>query len=371
MNNTVSLVRNKHALLFDVPAFFDESLTSWLIRTSIAHGMTPLMLTDYYWGYEQRLWTRYLDLGFPLPGMQNDIEWLSKDKSPITFATLLDDLPQKPNMKLGYFINHQAKRNRRTEHGSSYCPICFEEKTPYLKLEWQLATALYCSKHGCRLQQKCPACGALYSPQLLEAHQNINQCHHCSAKLHGFTVDKLDVSNAACQSIHKDLVNALFHKKSVHVLGCGVSPHEYIDLLILLTMLVRYGIRNQNQKVFRLIKKLGIPVNYMESPNFKGLSFPLLTHEERLMMLNVVHGLLQTNLKDLIDSMIFCGFNKETVLNEKGIIAPNMLEPLIAALPADGRKKRKVTSTHNAPSTYNQVARRWLLLQRRAQQKSI
>ena len=120
------------------------------------------------------------------------------------------------------------------------------------------------------------------------------------------------------------------------------------------------------------MRLLKVPINYMEIPTVKRLSFPLLPYEERWMILNVVYRILQTDLKTLIDLMTSCKFTVETILNErhKGQTAPAVLGPLLAALPSAGRKKRKTTTVNDSPSSHDRVIDRWLLLQRRAQQKA-
>ena len=51
--------------LWFIQPYQDEILSSWLIRTAISHGCTPLTLTHSIWGNSWRPWTTDFDLNIP------------------------------------------------------------------------------------------------------------------------------------------------------------------------------------------------------------------------------------------------------------------------------------------------------------------
>lgn len=78
-----------------------------------------------------------------------------------------------------------------------YCPACLkEDRAPFFRRGWSLATRVSCFRHGCRLRDHCPACGGGIAParqnRLLPQHF----CVWCDADLRKPTLPAM--LGAAC-----------------------------------------------------------------------------------------------------------------------------------------------------------------------------
>jgi hypothetical protein len=54
-------------------------------------------------------------------------------------------------------LRENARRNRST--WMQYCPLCLaDDRAPYFRRQWRLATRISCFVHGRGLRDRCPAC---------------------------------------------------------------------------------------------------------------------------------------------------------------------------------------------------------------------
>jgi transcriptional regulator with XRE-family HTH domain len=75
------------------------------------------------------------------------------------------------------------------------CPLCLQSQ-PYLRLIWRLLPVTVCLEHGCLLQDRCSACGAMLTP-VSQDHRHLC-CPTCGADLRSLSTtmasqDILDV----------------------------------------------------------------------------------------------------------------------------------------------------------------------------------
>jgi len=163
----------------------DELLSSWIIRTALGHGQTPYVFCHNVWRGAQ-IWTRDIDNLGPQPLCQSMAErtgvpperaWLT------TLRCLEGELVQTwpvagfARWVLPVGVYHRIRRR----YGLQFCPLCLrEDDKPYFRRHWRLGWVTVCVRHGCRLMDRCPACGLMLTPH---RSQEITACFSCSADL--------------------------------------------------------------------------------------------------------------------------------------------------------------------------------------------
>ena len=60
-------------------------------------------------------------------------------------------------------LRETACRSRST--WTQYCALCLaEDRAPFFRRSWQLASRISCFRHGCGLRDRCPACRGGMAP---------------------------------------------------------------------------------------------------------------------------------------------------------------------------------------------------------------
>jgi hypothetical protein len=176
----------------------DELFSSWLWRTAVAAGVPPRRFA--------------LDLLGPI---DDDVD---RDVAPATVRRLaqrsgqtlehlsggtLSESPTSPQETAAGLVEDALLRDDRfllSGNGSDrlgrprpvlqYCPRCLEGDTrPYFRRGWRFAHVVVCVAHGCRLHDRCWACGAvitLLATRIVDAQP---RCASCDAQLRQAHVD--------------------------------------------------------------------------------------------------------------------------------------------------------------------------------------
>src|SRR5690554_5545809 len=141
-----------------------ESISSWLVRTSLANQTTPQKIVNYIWP-RWRAWTRDLDRQLTPQQLNSLLLVSSLNSSTITEMTLkplvelilgTNNLPDKSAWK---WVVQRGTRNRNTHFSTQFCSQCLkEDRVPYLRLSWRLSFNTVCARHGIYLQDACPHC---------------------------------------------------------------------------------------------------------------------------------------------------------------------------------------------------------------------
>lgn len=102
---------------------------------------------------------------------------------------ILPDLNHSIYLSPGHFIKSLVNPVLRV------CPLCLQAQ-PYLRLIWRLLPVTVCLEHGCFLQDRCSACGAMLTP-VSQDHRHLC-CPTCGADLRSLSTtmasqDILDV----------------------------------------------------------------------------------------------------------------------------------------------------------------------------------
>lgn len=134
-----------------------ELLSSWLHRLALANGVPPQYFGrvlgvaggDWSVKLDRDLPGRVLDLLVERTGLPaEDIDGLALISDPLARLRL------RQITGSGDARTSTARVNRL-----QYCPACLkEDRAPFFRRGWSLATRISCFRHGCRLRDHRPAC---------------------------------------------------------------------------------------------------------------------------------------------------------------------------------------------------------------------
>ncbi|HBN8627042.1 TPA: TniQ family protein, partial [Pseudomonas aeruginosa] len=159
----------------------DEILSSWLVRTALAHCCAPIALTDSVWP-SKRFWTRDPDASqsaedLGVLALHSGISQSALASSSLARAhRLINGEMKRCDGQL--WVLGLGQRNRRRAGGLQYCPKCFAEGACFYRIQDRLAWHTCCPKHQCLLADRCPRCRSAVCPQLLVPPAcDLDRCH--------------------------------------------------------------------------------------------------------------------------------------------------------------------------------------------------
>lgn len=167
----------------------DESIISWMIRTSFLNGVDPKSLSQSMFNsciFLNRDFDRYIN---------------SKSKKLILKYTYINE-EEIEKLTLQYLINKHVtfsfklnkytqykwlrplnKRAYKTFEGFYYCPLCLKQNS-YLKLSWRFKDTIICEEHNTKLINRCTYCNEIYDPRNNSYTQSsLKICANCNQDL--------------------------------------------------------------------------------------------------------------------------------------------------------------------------------------------
>ncbi len=172
----------------------DELFSSWLWRTAVAAGVPPCRFARDV-------------LGTPGDDVDRDVAPATLRRlaqlSGQTFEHLAGGtlsetvivtqetpagLAEDALLRDGRFLLTGAKPDRlgRARPVLQFCPRCLEtDARPHFRRSWRFAHAVVCVGHGCRLYDRCWACGGVITPLASRVVDARPRCRSCDAWLGG------------------------------------------------------------------------------------------------------------------------------------------------------------------------------------------
>lgn len=148
------------------PPLPDELLTHWFLRLAHANGRKAQGLADDAFGHPSTFWARDQDR-YPSPGVVERLaELTGRDPTEIEALTLarhegLNRTDEGRVHRIPWILPLGVYHRTRRNFGMQFCPLClFEDAIPYFRRRWRLAFSTICDRHGVKLHDRCPGCGA-------------------------------------------------------------------------------------------------------------------------------------------------------------------------------------------------------------------
>lgn len=357
-------VRGRWAV--QVPLLPDELFSSWLVRTALAQGCDPLVLTGALWP-RWRIWTRDPDRGLNEERIAILARISGIEASRFEAATLRPTaaaIAQAPLDRLGIWpwMLALGSRNRMHRGGLQCCPCCLRENgVPYYRTQWRLAWHTGCGAHGVFLLDRCPRCNAPLEPHRLSAQA----CHL-----------------AICATCQQDLRNAhtvpfpsaahTFQRTADEILKAGqgfygtkrLFPGGFLELSRYFVMLLRKMALTRAQRLVSFAQALGVDADSLWLPA-TGLALELLPVGERAQLVAGAWKMLNAGPECFLAAAKDAALTKASLEAQHRCI-PDLIARLIGALPEKNVPRKQATrSARHRPRSRQTVMGMFVRLQRK------
>ena len=162
-----------------------EVLSSWLIRSALDMGCSPLTLIEALWGRWRAL-TIDLDRGMTEDRLELLFVHSFDDKQKILKTMLTNVAPYLVKSSNSGWVLSLGQRSRSNFSGRQVCTQCFESdgRSAYLRLMWRMGWHCCCEKHQINLIDHCPNCGVVIQPFKIDLeHGSLAVCFSCHFNL--------------------------------------------------------------------------------------------------------------------------------------------------------------------------------------------
>lgn len=155
----------------------DELPSSWLHRLAIANGIAPRAFGEVL-GLGEGMWSPRLDVHLPDVLTVRLGAHTGVARETISAMATTDGAPAPLLLPL----RAAARRNRST--WIQYCAACLaDDRAPYFRRSWRLASRISCFRHGCGLRDRCPGCHGALAPFAQTDLTPQHVCAHCGFDL--------------------------------------------------------------------------------------------------------------------------------------------------------------------------------------------
>ena len=246
----------------------NETLSSWLIRSSILNGSQPSDWANIIFD-DNRIWNKDIDRFLPKEKLTKLSKVSSKTIEELTDMTL-EPLIQKIfkgeelNPKKSWtFVISTGQRGSYKRNGTYFCPLCIEDdRNFHFRQEFRLAWNTSCYIHNIKLIQKCQKCNKNYTPnKVTYNNSNVYLCTNCGYDLRNSITEacNLEVLNFQTKlnkAIFNDIINENFPL-------IEASTEELFKTLRILLSFLRALFKTNKYELFLKQVNLSIPDNFL------------------------------------------------------------------------------------------------------------
>lgn len=204
---------------FPSPPFDQELLSSYLIRASLRHGLSPYRFCAFQFPGVP-VWNRDIDSSAPSSFAQHLADIADVTEAQITSM----QLPRPPGASASdrTWLNAVGIFHRkRKRHGLAFCPACLSE-AGYFRRAWRHSAVTLCSRHAVSLLDACRRCGAPAMPHRQEL--DLTWCSECSADLKGMSMEP---APSGLDALQQQLWSAA-ERNDIEVAGTRVPGSDYL-----------------------------------------------------------------------------------------------------------------------------------------------
>lgn len=312
----------------------DESLSSFILRLSDAHGVASITLGEILWP-KQRVWITDTDRMrlADLIGLSEVTGIASESLYKTTLSSIEPyisgrELSERRTMVIPWILTLGC-RNRQREGGYCVCPGCLsEDKSPYLRIHWRLAWYTSCAKHRTLLISQCSNCLSPISPHLLSVDMhNISYCSCCMHDLRGMATEPCSQSALDIQALLDSVIS------NGHCVFGGrrwdsVALFGYLSFL---ESLSRRAMRIGTSPLKSVFEFLHVKLPSV-SDDLKGLKFEKLPPDVRHKLMVGFMQLLRLPLDDFYACLIQCGITRQAFVGDCKVVPP-YVDALVQKLP--------------------------------------
>jgi len=196
----------------------DELLSSWLHRLAIANGVAPRSFAGVL-GLGGGMWSPRLDVRLP----HELAAWLGVRTGVAPEAISAMAMTEGALAPLLLPLRETACRSRST--WTQFCALCLaEDRAPYFRRSWRLASRISCFRHGCGLRDRCPACHGAIAPFAQTDLIPHYVCARCGFDLRGVAKISVEASARRLERSIDDICKAEIAKGSPTIPRMGRAP---------------------------------------------------------------------------------------------------------------------------------------------------
>lgn len=344
-----------------------EILSSWLIRSALDMGCSPLALVNMLWK-EWRALTIDIDRG--LNSTKLDVllmhcfeSKISIEQTMLTSAfPALASLDYKKGQPIPWLLV-LGTRNRSNVSGRQVCSQCFNDMNipPFLRLNWRFGWHIGCDIHHTILMDHCPQCGIAIQPTKTDLeHGSLAICTSCYADLSQFD-QRPAATNSLCFQYEADKVLISKFGLYNHI---DIPFTEWFEVARAWLSFIRSPINMKSPNLLRMFERLeiNIGINSVVTP----LPFELLNVKERDKLLSILNKIMSLPCDLIVERSLEYGVsrsyfwdNRKKLPIQLQLMKEKMLKPSKIILSTQS------TIEIRKPRSKASVQRKWLRLLRK------
>ncbi|WP_081258952.1 TniQ family protein [Eikenella corrodens] len=340
------------------PIIPEESLSSWIVRSSLLNGCDLLTLSWKIWG-KYRALTIDFERNMSVAHIGKLSEETGRPYSEIDGLLLIHHVQQhttelNTSSTIWPWMIPIGIHYRNRLIGQPFCPQCFQKGIPHLRREWRMAWATVCTKHYILLQDRCPECRFLYSPTKLTGFEKkMTFCHHCN---HDMRENPIEPAFSVIQhAVEQNKLYCFGHKNDM--------PTWLLTLNNVICLIRRASLA-PNGCISAMLHDLELL--QLPEPSETGGTFEWLPIRERHALLRAAACVIHQPMSSLIQVAQKNRITKNTLRNtlqrDFSPVFVELYDRLLVSERASGSKPK-----HNCPRSEKAVMRKWARLERKIQ----
>ena len=344
-----------------------EIFSSWLIRSALDVGCSPMVLVEALWG-KWRALTIDLDKGVSAERFDALLSHSIETKQRIQQSMLSSVVSQihpnyDPKQNIPWVLS-LGTRNRSNTSGRQVCVECLKshENPPYLRLRWRIGWHCHCDRHQVCLIDHCPECGATIQPFKADLeHDCLAICTLCGFDLRNFDGSKninltaLNFQNKADQVLNQKVG---FYNQS------RVTSQAWFEIARAWLSEIRFLVNTSNKNVIQLFESFDVNLHlaYPITP----LAFEYLNKQERIVLLSILDQIMEIPCDLLVERSLEYGISHANFWDKRKKL-PVQLQQMkdLMLKPTRRYPVSRATITVAKPKSKASVQRQWLNLLRR------
>ncbi|WP_098729653.1 TniQ family protein [Acinetobacter baumannii] len=344
-----------------------EILSSWLIRSALDMGCSPLTLVNILWG-KWRALTIDVDRGLNSAKMAELLIHCFELQSSIEQTMLSSYFPvlassdHNKGQPIPWLLV-LGNRNRSNISGHQVCTQCLNglSAPPYLRLQWRMGWHSGCWLHRTTLIDHCPQCGTSIQPKKIDIeHGSLAICSSCYIDLGTFIQCPAE-ANALC---FQNLADQVFSTKCGLYNEINIPSIEWFEIARAWLSFIRSPINMKSPNLLRMFESFNIKLS-LDFP-VTPLAFEYLKVHEREKLLSLLNQIMLLPCELIVERSLKYGVSRSYFWDKRKklpiqlqVMKDQMLKPSKIILSGES------SVVANKPKSKESVQRKWLRLSRK------
>ncbi|MEW8458375.1 MAG: TniQ family protein [Candidatus Thiodiazotropha sp.] len=203
--------------------FYDELLSSWVVRVVNANHIKLQTLTRMLFGESLSPWMRDIDRNPPFWLLDSFCKYTGVERRTALDATLnvyrgrlFNDNRMSGHQK--WLLTLSLVGTKRKAYGLQFCPLCLaDDHVAYFRKQWRVALFTYCPVHKVELYDACPSCKKpvmYYRGDFgrdIKGALPIAMCYACGYDFRGAEIKPICFPSADLSEIYTNMLNSLIY----------------------------------------------------------------------------------------------------------------------------------------------------------------